>query len=152
MCIIICGDYDDVAYNFYKGIANSPLACGLLHSQFPALVWSKTFFCSLTNQRQLFGYSTFTQVALLMKILPTFRLPSSKRSIHNNDSHIVRFLRNSKLCCPNAKPQCYLLCVSARYREYNLFYFISDHKVHSNETISKRKQKNLHAQNRYRNI
>ena len=35
---------------------------------------------------------------------------------------------------------------------YFIFYFISDHKVHSNEIISKRKQKNLHSQNRYRNI
>ena len=33
-----------------------------------------------------------------------------------------------------------------------IILFISDHKVHCNEIISKRKQKNLHSQNRYRNI
>ena len=50
------------------------------------------FFCSLTHWWPLFDCSTFPQVALSMKILSTLRLPSSKSSIHNNDSHIVRFV------------------------------------------------------------
>ena len=71
----------------------------------------KDFFsCSLTYRRQLFHCSTFPQVALSMKILPTLRLPSSKISIHNNDSHIMRFFGSSKLRCPDAKPQCYNTC------------------------------------------
>ena len=49
------------------------------------------FFCSfiphldflLTNRWQLFDCSTFPQVALSMKVLPTLRLPSSKSSIHD---------------------------------------------------------------------
>ena len=45
-------------------------------------------FCSLTHRWQLFDCSAFSQVVLSMKILSTFRLPSSKRSIHNNDLHI----------------------------------------------------------------
>ena len=69
----------------------------------------KTFFCSLTHWWQLFGCSTFPQVALSKEILPSLRLPSFKSSIHNNDSHMVRFFRSSKLCCPDAKPQCYSL-------------------------------------------
>ena len=79
-----------------------------LHPPFPALVWSRTFFalsspiciscgvknffCSMTHRWQLFDCSTFPQVALSMIILPTLRLPSSKSLIHNNDSHIVKFL------------------------------------------------------------
>ena len=55
----------------------------------------ENFFCSLTHRWQLFGCATFSQVVLSMKILPTLGLPSFRSSIHNNDSHIVRFLRFS---------------------------------------------------------
>ena len=48
----------------------------------------KNFFCFLTHRWQLFGCSTFPQMALSMEILSTLRLPLSKSSIHNNDSHI----------------------------------------------------------------
>ena len=58
------------------------------------------FFCSFTHRRSLFDCCTFPQVALSMKLLPSLRVPSSKSSIHSNDSHIVRFLRSLKLCCP----------------------------------------------------
>ena len=71
------------------------------------------FFCSFIHRRQLFGCSTFPQVIFSMKILPTFKL-------HNNynDSHIVRFFRSSKLCCPDAKPSvtCYCMCISVTPR------------------------------------
>ena len=68
-----------------------------------------TFFFSLTRRWQHFGCSTFPQVALSMKASPTLRLPSSESSIHDNDSHNVRLLQSLKLCCPDVKPQCYLL-------------------------------------------
>ena len=55
----------------------------------------------------------FSQVVLSIQSLPTLKLPSSRSLIHNNDSHIVRFLQSLKLCCLDAKPQCYLLCASA---------------------------------------
>ena len=73
----------------------------------------KDFFCSLTHRWQFYGCSTFPKVALSMKTLPTLRLTSSKSSIRNNDSHMVRFLQSSKLWCPDAKPQRYLLFASA---------------------------------------
>ena len=61
--------------------------------------------------------------------LPILRLPSSKSSIHNNDSHVVRFLRSLKLCCPDAKPQCYLLCAVLlaffSYIGHKLFHVLS---------------------------
>ena len=124
-------DPQDVALQLsVSNIEDLYLFCNWTYTPpFPALVWSKTFlhfyplfaspvrlntfFCSLTHQRQLFDCSTFPQVGLSMEILPTLRLPSSKSSIHNNDLHIVRFLRSLKLCCPDAKLQCYLLCASA---------------------------------------
>ena len=91
------------------------LLCGrrLFCPPFASPVRLKTFFRSLTHRWQLFSCSTFPQVALSMEILITPRLPSSKSSIHNNDSYIVRFLLSLKLCSPNAKPQCYLLRASA---------------------------------------
>ena len=74
------------------------LVCNCTYTlNFLLLCGRRLFICFLTNQRQLFGYSTFLQVALLMKILPTFKLLSSKSLIHNNDAHIVIFLQNSKL-------------------------------------------------------
>ena len=84
----------------------------LFHLPFASPLRLKTFFCSLTHRWQLLG-CFFPQVALLIKVLPTLKLPSSRSLIYNNDSHIVRFLRSLKLCCLDAKPQCYLLCASA---------------------------------------
>ena len=80
-----------------------------LHPSFTALGRSKTLFF----RWQLFDCSAFPQVALSIKIMPTLTLPSSKSSFHDNDSHMVRFLQSLNLCCPDAKPQCYLLCASA---------------------------------------
>ena len=74
--------------------------CTTRTPHFQLLCGRRLFFCSFTHRWSLFDCCTFPLVALSVKILPSLRLPSSKSSIHNNDSHIVRFLRSSKLSCP----------------------------------------------------
>ena len=44
-----------------------------------------------------------------MKILPTLGLPSYKSSIHDNDSHIVRFLRSCVAQMLSCSVTCYVL-------------------------------------------
>ena len=97
-------DSQDVALQLFVRNTEDLFAIALT-PPFPTLAWWKTFFapsspdciscgvedfffCSLSHWWQHFSRSTFPQVALLMKILPTLRLPSSKSSIHNNDLHM----------------------------------------------------------------
>ena len=65
-------DPQDVALQFFvSNIEDLFLFCNCAYTPlFPALVWSKTFFCSSAHRLQLFSCSTFPQVPLLMKILP----------------------------------------------------------------------------------
>ena len=78
-----------------------------LHPHFQLLCGRRLFFLLFDSPVATLRWFYFSAVAL--SILSTLRLPSPKISNHSNNSHILRFLRSSKLCCPDAKPQCYLL-------------------------------------------